>query len=227
MTKDRAIRSAAEKAVQYCIDTQGDAGGWRYAPSKKEQSDTSVTGWILMGLQSAKMAGIKVPDQTFKNIGKFLDSVAVSGGSRYGYITSSNDHLAMTAEGLLCRQYLGWKRDDKRLQSGIQYLLKKENLPRWQRFDEFKNTGRDVYYWFFATQAVHHMDGPGWKKWNAAMKPTLVNNQEKQGRESGSWDPKGDKWGLHGGRLYVTCLSIMMLEVYYRHLPLYSKVQQR
>ena len=31
-----------------------------------------------------------------------------------------------------------------------------------------------------------------------------------------------DQWGQHGGRLYTTCLSIYMLEVYYRHLPIYN-----
>ena len=33
----------------------------------------------------------------------------------------------------------------------------------------------------------------------------------------------GDKWGPHGGRLYVTCMCVYMLEIYYRHLPLYNK----
>jgi hypothetical protein len=43
-----------------------------------------------------------------------------------------------------------------------------------------------------------------------------------EGRERGSWDPRGDRWGDAGGRLYVTCLSICILEVYQRHLPLYQ-----
>jgi hypothetical protein len=54
------------------------------------------------------------------------------------------------------------------------------------------------------------------------MKPMLVKAQVKAGREAGSWDPDGDKWGQFGGRLYVTCLSTYILEVYYRHLPLYE-----
>jgi hypothetical protein len=54
----------------------------------------------------------------------------------------------------------------------------------------------------------------------------LPKQQVKQGKERGSWDPEGDAWGDVGGRLYVTCLSIYMLEVYYRHLPLYRKTPQ-
>jgi len=31
-----------------------------------------------------------------------------------------------------------------------------------------------------------------------------------------------DRWGPHGGRLYVTTLNLLSLEVFYRHLPLYE-----
>ena len=46
-----------------------------------------------------------------------------------------------------------------------------------------------------------------------------------EGKEAGSWAPDmADSFEVHGGRLYVTCLSIYMLEVYYRHLPIYTKI---
>ena len=40
----------------------------------------------------------------------------------------------------------------------------------------------------------------------------------------GSWDPffpEPDIWAGRAGRLYLTSLSILTLEVYYRYLPLY------
>ena len=44
------------------------------------------------------------------------------------------------------------------------------------------------------------------------------------GPNSGSWDPNGDQWfGQHCGRLGVTCVVLLTLEVYYRHLPLYKR----
>jgi hypothetical protein len=77
---------------------------------------------------------------------------------------------------------------------------------------------------------MHHMEGDYWKKWNAVMRDLLVDSQEKAGAERGSWDPIGknpDAWGVRnqGGRLYVTCLSLYMLEVYYRHMPIYGKLK--
>jgi len=42
---------------------------------------------------------------------------------------------------------------------------------------------------------------------------------------AGSWDPNKptkDAWGEPGGRLMMTSLSCLTLEVYYRYLPLYK-----
>ncbi|MCI0491496.1 MAG: hypothetical protein L0Z07_01005, partial [Planctomycetes bacterium] len=64
--------------------------------------------------------------------------------------------------------------------------------------------------------------GQAWQTWNGEMRSLLPEQQVKRGAERGSWDPRGDRWGSYGGRLYVTCLSLYILEVYYRHLPLYQ-----
>ena len=54
------------------------------------------------------------------------------------------------------------------------------------------------------------------------MMPSLVNNQCKQGDESGSWNPVGDFSG-EWGRVGQTALGALCLEVYYRYLPMYTK----
>ena len=220
MTGDEQYFDAAQKAVDYCVRVQAPAGGWRYDPDPVSgDSDLSVTGWFVMALQSARMAGIEVPSSAFERVSEFLDLVSrgddranAPPGSRYAYQQRSGATLALTAEGLLCRQYLGWQHDDPRLQSGVDYLV--GNLPVWNK--------RNVYYWYYATQVCHHMEGAPWREWNGEMRKLLPARQETRGRERGSWDPAGDRWGSDGGRLYVTCLSIYILEVYYRHLPLYQ-----
>jgi hypothetical protein len=216
MTDDYQYRDAAQKAIDYCVKIQSDEGGWRYEPGI--DSDMSVTGWFVMALQSARMAGLDVPSPTLQRVSEFLDKVARDDGSRYAYRVRDGATLTLTAEGLLCRMYLGWERDDPRLQNGVNYLL--ENLPVW---DE-----QNVYYWYYATQVMHHVEDSPWRVWNEKMRKLLPENQVHRGRERGSWDPDGDRWGGDGGRLYVTCLSLYVLEVYYRHLPLYrtGKVNQ-
>jgi len=218
MTKDPKYKEAAERAVQYCLDSQSPQGGWRYAA--RSDSDVSVTGWIVMALQSAKMAGLEVPEENLRRVDGFLDKVAREDGSRYPYQRDGEIKLSMTAEALLCRQYLGWDRDDPRLVAGVEWITSPENLVNY-------NKGRDVYTWYYATQVAHHMEGDYWKRWNAVMRQALPEQQVKRGRENGSWDPEQptmDQWAPHGGRLYVTCLSLYMLQVYYRHLPIYANI---
>jgi hypothetical protein len=219
MTHDSLIRDAAERAVKFAVDAQGDQGGWKYYP-KHDISDTSVSGWVMMALQSAKMAGLEVPQDSLDRFSGYLDKAQHQDGARYGYEIGYDYDKAMTAEGLLCRQYLGWSQSDPRLRDGAEYLTSPENLPDWR--------DRDVYYWYYATQVLHHMEGQHWLKWNNVMKPLLIEKQVKKGLEAGSWSPfdlnvgEFDRWGANGGRLYVTCMSIYILEVYYRHLPLYK-----
>jgi hypothetical protein len=214
MTDDSMYRAPAQNAINYCVSVQSPEGGWRYVQGT--DSDTSVTGWFVMALQSARMAGLDVPTESLSRVGKFLDTVSIDSGAKYSYTPGQGQRLSMTAEGLLCRQYLGWKHNDPRLKRGIEELLK--NVP------ESAEGKRESYYWYYASQVCHHMEGDAWRTWNAALREVVPATQIQDGRERGSWDPKLDAGiGVSGGgRLFVTCLHTYMLEVYYRHLPLYQ-----
>ena len=208
MSKDTAFKAPAQKSIDFAHKAQAPEGGWRYEP--RIDSDTSVTGWYVMALQTARMAGLEVQSQAEDNVMKFLDSVGHENQSRYSYKVGQESTLTMTAEGLLCRQYLGWKHADERLKRGVDYLL--ANPISYGGGDDV-----NVYYWYYATQVCHHMDGPEWNKWNMSLKQEVPKHQVKTGAEAGSWDPSADRWGPHGGRLFTTCLSVYMLESYYRH----------
>jgi hypothetical protein len=210
MTKDAKYRAPAQKALDYASRAQTPAlGGWRYEP--RLDSDTSVTGWFVMALQSGLMAGLDVQSPTLDAVSRYLDRVTKDGVT-YAYQIGREPTIVMTAEALLCRQYLGWERNDPRMLEGAQLLL---DHPL--DYDDDEN----VYYWYYATQMLHHMGGSQWDQWNQVMRQQIPARQVRQGPERGSWNPGGDRWGAHGGRLYTTCLSIYNLEVYYRHLPIY------
>ena len=125
----------------------------------------------------------------------------------------------MTSVGLLMRIYGGWERDDPRLISGAWFLLQQ------QAPGETKEL-RDTYYWYYATQVLKHVDGDLWQQWDQQLRPLLTRTQEKTGDYAGSWHPYGpvpDRWGPFGGRLYVTTMNLLSLEVRHRLLPLYEK----
>src|SRR5690606_39003438 len=105
---------------------QADRGGWRYRP--KEAGDTSVTGWYVLALQSGLAAGLTVDQSALYKVRDFLDTVQHDQGAAYGYQPYSPPTAPMTAEGLLCRQYLGWPRDEPALARGVTLLI--EESPR-------------------------------------------------------------------------------------------------
>jgi hypothetical protein len=136
-------------------------------------------------------------------------------GGQFAYHPTRPESLAMTAEGLLMRQYLGFGRDNPRLRVGADFLA--AHLPDLAE--------RDAYYWYYGTQVMYHMQGDFWTSWNAALKEAVVGTQLKDGPMAGTWDPR-DQWESSGGRLYATSLRLLMLQVYYRHLPLYRQLDE-
>jgi hypothetical protein len=122
----------------------------------------------------------------------------------------------MTAEAILCRMYLGWRRDNPRITRAVDYLVN-ENPPN--------KDDANIYYWYYATQALHHYGGRQWKKWNTRLGSLLVLMQTRRGRYAGSWEPDDFEWGRQGERIFVTSLAICTLEVYYRHLPLFKQLE--
>ena len=178
MTRDSEYRRAAQRAVNYCCEIQDrdgvyPDGGWKY--DEGQESDMSVTGWFVMALQSARMAGLDVPSDVFSRIEEFLDSVTDE-GSFYCYMPGAYAKHSLTAEGLLCRQYMGWDRDDPRLIKGVEYLI--DRPIAWN--------DTNTYYWYYATQVMHHMEGDYWYGWNEVMKqenPSETGNQRSRTRE--------------------------------------------
>ncbi|MGI9177799.1 MAG: hypothetical protein ACR2IT_08080, partial [Pirellulales bacterium] len=219
MTRGEAHARPAQLALDYAIAAQGSNGGWRYEPG--HDGDMSVTGWYMMALKSGQMAGLEVPQTCFDRLESFLESVAVVDGKRYGYRVEAPGRQpaqvtdAISAEGLLCRQYLGWRPGDRRLSAGLERLLAAK-LFNWEN-------DKDVYAWYYITQVAHHSGGDPWRRWNERMAAVLPAAQVKNDPEKGSWDPALDKWGHIGGRLFTTCFCTFMLEAYYRHLPLYAE----
>lgn len=209
MTNDPALLQPAQMSLNYIVYAQDPVGGgWRYTP--KQAGDTSVVGWQLMALKSGHMAYLTVPGRTIVGANRFLDSVQQQGGAMYGY-TTPGAGPATTAIGLLCRMYLGWKHDAPPLRAGIEYLHQ-------------MGPTENMYYNYYATQVMRHFGENYWEQWNARMRDRLVQSQDKRGHQQGSWYFPGDPWSAKGGRLYCTAMATMILEVYYRHLPIYGQM---
>ena len=223
MSKVHDTLKSAQKGVDYSVDKHqcgegSDRLGWRY--NAKQEGDLSVTGWFIMQLKSAKVAGLKVDPAAFQGAIKFLDRVEQKGaagdsygGNIYGYKDPASAGHRRTAIGCLGRQFLGWKRTE--LEGGVTWFMDKGGVPEWGA-----NGGSvDLYYWYYGALCAFQQDaphGPLWTRWNTAMKKALGENQRKGGDDDGSWDPVG-AYSEYWGRVGQTALGALCLEVYYRY----------
>ena len=232
MTQDPELKVPAQKALDFIVRAQHrERGGWRYSPGVG--SDTSVTATMIVALKSGELAGLNVPANAYAGAVHWLDLAQDPNSPHlYRYNPFAADTVAqrhgrspttqVTALGLLMRLYLGWKPDHPAMVQGAEKL--KENLPG---LGATTNSLRDTYYWYYATQVMYHMGGDYRKAWNEKLRTLLYETQEKEGSLAGSWNPRTptpDRWGPHGGRIFVTTLNLLSLEVDYRYLPVYDEV---
>ncbi len=218
LTQDNSLRQHAQASLDFITYAQDKVGGgWRYHPG--QPGDTSVVGWQVMALKSGHLAYLKVNEQTVAGAINFLNIVQQDSGAFYGY-TKPGNGPATTAVGLLCRMYLGWKKDEPAMQRGAAWISK---------VGPSVGKNRNMYFNYYATQIMRHWGGEEWTKWNEVMRDELVSTQItkdpfKEFGELGSWTPgKGNHAAHKGGRLYETSMATMTLEVYYRHMPLYQE----
>ena len=224
MANVKGTRECAQKAVGYCVDVHqngegSEKRGWRYA-AKSNPEDISNSGWFVMALKSAKVAGLHVDPAAFEGAIKYIDQLEVKNAapdsgygpaSRFLYClpnTTVSKHRD-SAIGVLCRQFLGWKKED--LQSSVELYIQDGGTP---------NVGKtDLYYWYYGALSTFQQGGDIWKRWNEDMKTALLPTQCKGGDDDGSFSPAGefsDNWG----RVGQTALSALCMEVYYRYMQM-------
>ena len=223
MSGDTRLRNAAEKAVKFVIAGQQDNGGWNYtnAPGTG-RADTSITGWQVMALASARRAGIEVPGVVFRKAIGWFDSVTQPRTSRTGYekrpVSAGTGRMlprqyySTTAISLLCRRASGLSQERSLLLR--QASLLKGKLPEWGASWK-PGTSRkrvDLYYWYHATEALFLMGGLHWERWNLHLKKALLGTQDTHG----FWR-EDTLWGREGGKVYTTSLAVLCLTAYYRH----------
>ena len=250
LSADETLAEPAQWGIDYLVRVQTSGAGWRYGP-RYYQSDTSCTSWVLMTTKMADLIGLDVAQRSWDGIDDWLERCQFDitgeeevpqdlstdydyevGQRRYykaftGYLELSGSEksalqmTSMTAVGMVCRFFMGWKRSHPFMIGSANYLV--EYLPRWmQGLEKGMAIAWYHYYWYYGTLAMYQMGGRYWRAWNQQMKRMYTEKQRSSPVElQGSWDP--DTAVLNGGRLFSTAMSILSLETYYRFSPLMGK----
>lgn len=226
MGKSPLLRIPVEKGVSFIVKAQnrdesgGGLLGWRYKV-RSGRNDTSVTGWALRALLSARAADLPVPAEALRGGLTWIERMTDPETGRIGYEKvgvspvrpdeEANEKWprhrseSITAVGLLLSLSLGKDASDPLLAKGFE--LCRAQPPEWNE----ESGSIDMYYWYFGTLAFARRRANEWKAWDRAIRLAVIPHQAKEGCRRGSWDPAGP-WGPHGGRIYATAFMCMTLE---------------
>ncbi len=239
MTGSPIWKGSAQRALDFTALTRNPYFAWRYGV-KPGDNDSSVTGWMMMALKSAKLinedmqkrgkpAALLIDEAAFEGIRSWIDKMTDPDYGRVGYINRGsgparpqelvdrfpgNKSESMTAVGVLARVFLG---EDPRKSRPVKLgaALCSKLPPVWNP----TNGSIDMYYWYYGTLAMFQVGGAHWRRWRNAMDRAIVASQRTDTdycQYRGSWDPIGP-WGLDGGRVYSTAVMAMCLQIYFRY----------
>ena len=221
----RPYKKHAQLAINYIIAARNPYGVWRYQP-RDNDGDSSITGWMVQGLLSAKEFELAVDDAALKTALTFFEGVTDPSTGASGYTKAGEGSSrpigkqdkfpaakteALTAVVLLCRYLMHQDpKDNKIMDLATETIMKKP--PVWNEADG----SIDMYYWYYASYAIYQAGGKHWTTWSTKLTDAALKTQKREGNAKGSWDPI-DPWGEEGGRVYSTAIMVLCLEAYYRY----------
>ncbi len=216
------FKGPAQKGLEFVSKCRNPSAAWRYGVQPGD-NDSSVTGWMVMAIKSGESAGLRIDPDDYEGARAFLESVTDVDG-RVGYTRRGNGPVrlegredafpgrfseALTAVGVLSRVFM---REDpaksEKIEKGADLLL--ATLPVWEP------PRLDFTYWYLGTLAMYQVSWKHFDHWREAILDAVIETQETEGDEKGSWAPK-DAWGDEGGRVYSTAVLTMTLNAATRH----------
>jgi len=247
MTQDPNLKDPSQRAIDYLIAHQNKGTeksedpayksglGWDYSgPSSR--NDSSINGWAIMAIKSAKVSGLNVGN-SIEGAKMWLDAAwkatnpnwntltdPYKDRSKFPYVWNTGSPTAKAEShskgspscapiGALCAVFLGRGKGDMMLESLVNEILEVE-LPQMTTFP------CNTYFLYYSTFAVFQVGEEKWSKWNKPVSKMLVDSQRKEVSSCfrGSWDFQGTKFpGSDVGRLLSTAYCCLSLEVYYRY----------
>lgn len=193
------------RAVRLIERTQNDQGGWRYNPVPYD-ADVSVTICQIMALRSARNAGLEVDKQVIDRAVEYVRRCQnTDGGFKY-QLESGSSAWPRSAAGVASLYYAGIY-EDNAIDQGLEYLLTNAT------------PGREVnaaHYWYghyYAVQSMYLAGGRYWAAWWPAIRTQLLDAQQPDG----SWEDRSV------GNSYGTAMSLIILQMPKRYLPIFQK----
>jgi hypothetical protein len=194
-SRSEAIRDLLKRAVDVILRSQNRRGGWRYYP-RPDDADISVTVMQVVALNSAREAGIVVPDATIAKAIAFVLSCRNAASGGFGYQGPNDPGFARTAAGVTSLLLAG-QRGSEAVLKGLDYIRTSAGA---------KGDSEWFFYGqYYAAQAMYQAGEDAFAAWYPRARDVLVSLQ----RKDGSWSEE-----------YGTPMAILTLSIPTRFLPI-------
>jgi prenyltransferase beta subunit len=202
MTGDEQVKEKLQRAVRLIQKCQNTEGGWRYMPVPMD-ADISVTICQIMGLRSARDAGIKVEKEVIDKAIVYVRGCQNADGG-FNYMRSGGgSEFPRSAAGVASLYYAGvFEGND--LKRGLDYL---------RQYVPGKGGASSHYYYghYYAAQAMFLAGGEYWAEWYPAIRDELISKQAPNGQFPGEIAPA-----------YGTACALIILQMPNRYLPVFN-----
>ncbi|VAX41739.1 hypothetical protein MNBD_PLANCTO03-1218 [hydrothermal vent metagenome] len=199
------VYEALTRACRLIERTQNDQGGWRYNPVPYD-ADVSVTICQIMALRSARNAGLEVDKAVIDRAVEYVRQCQnPDGGFKY-QLESGSSAWPRSAAGVASLYYAGIY-EDTALDEGLDYLL--TNATPGKEL----NAAHYFYGHYYAVQTMYLAGGNHWATWWPAIREQLLAAQN----DDGSWTDSSV------GDAYGTSMSLIILQMPKRYLPIFQK----
>jgi hypothetical protein len=224
------IEHAVRKALSFTHTEQqkpkaifGEQGGWRYVDSEMpNQSDLSVTAWMVMFLHSARQSGFKVSDKWFKSALRFVHHTFSKKQHGFVYVLSDKHRhctRATVGGGILCL-LLGGESISQQVKEAAAWISAHPFEPYNQ---SFRPGDRYHYSAFYCSQAMGLLGGQEFRDFYPGLLHVLALNQHTDG----SWEAESFAGDSEYGEVYSTALAILALSPPYEMLRTYQRPDRK
>jgi prenyltransferase beta subunit len=197
-----------KKGVALTARGQSPAGGWTYIPGSGDEGSVTVTQ--VQALRAAHNSGFLVPAGTIEEAVRYIERCSTpEGGIVYSLGSGGGPRLAISAAAI-ATLYNAGEYDAPVARRCLDYV--------WGEFKSHDNWskggGHDFYTHLYASQAFYMSGDKYWDEYYPAVRDQLLSMQNK---EDGSWDGDGI------GKTYGTAISLIVLQLPYKYLPVYQR----
>jgi hypothetical protein len=230
LTRSPHIRPLAQRAVDYICKVQPPHGGFGPGGAvEKRDGGMRVTSWVLSALCGARHAELSVPGRAWERCRVFLRNITSEEGTCSERVGDAEATPGATAGGLACRGFLEPLYDQadqegQQWKAAAKYLLRQASEPAATTSAKNRLVS-DLYYTFHLSLAFWGFGAEYSIVARKLCRGPLHRAQVKEEADGkgrpirGSWNPADHYNGPERGRVYVTALAQMIVDLWDHRCP--------